>query len=235
MQLTAQLRWGLVLVALLQAHLPAQEQTRSPAAVITTSGIGEVVVPPDWVLLRFGVSARDSTAAAASERGQRLVDHVIDTLLALRLDRDSLQTVELRIGPNREYDEGNRIIDYGAQAVVRVVLHDLDKLGVVIGAALRAGATTIPDITFRSAREPEARRRAFAFAFEEARRDADAIARAAGGTLGPLLEVTTVPRGFLASEMFETSGFALPQGQFTPRDVVIHVSLTARWQIQPGR
>jgi uncharacterized protein YggE len=235
MHRTRQVEGGLALVALLYTPLLAQQQTQSPTAVITTSGVAEVVIPPEWVLLRFGVSARDSTAAAASDRGQHLLDRVIDTLLALRVSRDSLQTVELQVGPNRDYAGERRIIDYEAQAVVRVVLHDLDKLGGVIGAALRAGATTIPDITFQSAREPEARRRAFALAFEEARRDADAIARATGGTVGPLIEVTTVPRGFLPSEMYEAAGFSAPQGQVAPRDVVIHVALTARWNIQPAR
>ena len=126
MHLTRHVTCGLALAMLLPVHLPAQHRTGSPTAVITTSGVGEVVIPPHWVQLRFGVSARDSASAAAADLGQRLVDRVIDTLQALGVERDSLQTAGLQVVPNRDYEEERRIINYDAEAVVRLALHDLE-------------------------------------------------------------------------------------------------------------
>ena len=75
-------------------------------------------------------------------------------------------------------------------------------------------------------------------ALGKARSDADALATAAGGSLGRLLDVTTVGGLGWASGVrlaaVTATGTANRAPVFTPRDVVVQVSVQARWEFVPG-
>ena len=93
-------------------------------------------------------------------------------------------------------------------------------------------ASDISGIVFESDREQEGRAVALERALRKARGDAMAIARAAGGRLGRLLEVSTQPqmRPMMAQAMeMRASNAVLP-----PQDVVVNVFVQARWEFVGG-
>jgi uncharacterized protein YggE len=73
-------------------------------------------------------------------------------------------------------------------------------------------------------------------AVTRARADAEAMARAGGGTLGPLLEVSSVPSG--PQPVIEMGNLirarAAEQTPINPGALTVTVSVTARWQFVPG-
>lgn len=93
------------------------------------------------------------------------------------------------------------------------------------------------NITFESDSVEMGRRTALAQALAKARSDAEALATAAGGSLGRLLEVSARP-GFLPGAQLEAvvvnayAGRSAPA--ITPPDVVVRVSVQARWEFAPG-
>lgn len=67
----------------------------------------------------------------------------------------------------------------------------VDQVGTLIDAALGGGVNVVGSLRFYSSRADEARRLALADAVTKGALDGDAMARAAGGTLGPLIEMST--------------------------------------------
>lgn len=224
------------LAALLLAQAPAPSPKAGPE--ILTAGSGEATLPPQRAVLRIGMASRASNAAEASSRNAKILRSVLDTLRRAGFPRESLKTVDFGVGPNIDYERANKVTGYDATATIRLVVHDLTQVGRVIDLALTAGATYVSDVDFESDSLAIGRRRALAEALAKARNDADAIATAAGGSLGRLLDVSTVGGfGFASGVRFSAltvTSTANRAPVFTPRDVVVQVSVQARWEFVPG-
>src|SRR5882724_7475572 len=177
------------LAALLLVQAPAPSPKAGPE--ILTAGSGETTLSPQRAELRIGMTSRASNAADASNRNAHLLQSVLDTLGRAGFPRESLQTVAFGVGPNLDYEHGNKVTGYEATAAVRIMVHDLARIGRLIDLALGAGATDLSSITFQSDSVETGRRRALAQALGKARNDADALATAAGGSLGRLLQVSS--------------------------------------------
>jgi uncharacterized protein YggE len=67
----------------------------------------------------------------------------------------------------------------------------LEDVARIIDAALAKGANEISSLQFYSSKADSLRRAAMVLAVANARADAETLAKAAGGTLGPLLELST--------------------------------------------
>jgi uncharacterized protein YggE len=131
--------------------------------------------------------------------------------------------------------------EFIARNTVRAIVRRLDDTGKVIDAALAAGATTIASVQFSSPNADEARRNALAMAVAQALRDAETLARAAGGALGKLLSMSSTGSGgnpgMLASDtyFYQTEAIAAGYGtMINPRDLSVFVSVMGRWEFIPG-
>jgi uncharacterized protein YggE len=69
---------------------------------------------------------------------------------------------------------------------VQVELRDLELLGTLLERAVDAGVNQVNDPVLDSSRRKDLERDALAKAVEDARLNADTLARAAGATLGPV-------------------------------------------------
>ncbi len=225
------------LAALLLAQAPAPSPQTRPE--ILTAGSGEATLPPQRAVLHIGMTSRASNAADASSRNANVLQSVLDTLRRAGFPRESLKTVEFGVGPNIDYEHGNKVTGYEATATIRLVVHDLTQIGRVIDLALTAGATDVSDVAFESDSVAIGRRRALGEALAKARSDADALATAAGGSLGRLLEVSSgggfgFASGTRLSAVVVTAS-ASRAAEITPRDIVVQVSVQARWEFVAGR
>lgn len=222
------------LVALLtQAPSPSPRA----AAEILTTGSGEATLSPQRAVLRIGMTSRAGKAADASSRNARILQSVLDTLARAGFPRDSLKTVAFEVGPEIDYEHESKVTGYQATAVIRLIVRDLTGIGQIIDASLGAGATDLTDITFESDSVEIGRHRALGEGLGKARSDAEALAKAGGGSLGRLLEVST-PNGFGFGSGPRFAALSVTARQATtvimPRDVVVQVSVQARWEFVPG-
>ena len=233
---------GLGLRLLAPAAAAAQTAASPAVPEIITTGEGRVTLPPDRAVVRIGISTRAATASAALVPNAPLVSRVQDSLNALRLPERAVRVVSFGVVPNYDYREGRRLIDYEARTTLEVTLRDVAALARVLDAALAGGATDISGITFESDSVPVARQRALGTALTAARADAGALAGAASGRLGALRQVSTSPGGpgeTLAYRMVDYSGIGVEGGiargaPAVRRDVVVSVSVVARWSFVPG-
>lgn len=223
----------------LRAQQPAGSQ---PVPQIVTSGQGEAKIAPDRARLEISVQTRAQTAAAAGADNARKQKAVLDALRKLGFAADQLSTVNYNLYPEMQYDkEGqtSRVVGYTAMNTVRVEVRDLSLVGKAIDAALAAGANVISSLTFYAQNTDEARRLALSTAVARARADADAIAKAAGGLLGSLLEISTgemrMPVPMNKVMMRAQVADAAETTPIDPGEQTISAYVTARWTFVGGR
>lgn len=225
---------SLVLALLLPVAAAAQATTIStqpPPPQIIVSAEGEVKVTPDRATIFVAIETRAARAADAGAENARRARAVIDAIRKLRVPPDRITTEGYSVQPDWRYEErSQKLIGYVARNTVRIELEDIDKSGPVIDAALGGGANNIHAMNFWSSRQDEARRNALAAAVAKARADAEVIARAAGGTLGTLLEVSTqqqyIPRPMV---MMESRQAQAPDTPIQPGEQTIAAMVFTRW------
>ncbi len=176
--------------------LEAQDPTNGAATVrspqLNASATGEVELRPDRATLYLSVESRGGTAAKAANETARRQKQVLDTLKALGIGAEQLQTASLQINPeyaNPGPGQRPKVTGYVATSTIRVDILRIEQVGAVVDAGLAGDATGIQGLHFGSSREGEARKQALALAVSKAMGEADAMARAAGGMLGGLIEL----------------------------------------------
>jgi uncharacterized protein YggE len=177
-------------------------QTGDTTPVIVTQGRGEVMVVPDRGELILTVETRAVDAVRASQQNATIARAVVDTLRrGFSLSQADVTTAGYNLHPQMVYPGDGKppqVTGYVVTNSVRVRVAQLERMGSMIDAGIRKGATGVGSIAFYSSHEADARRAALTSAVQAARRDAEAMAAAAGGALGGLLEITTesvdVPR-----------------------------------------
>lgn len=216
----------------------AQDTSRPPVPQIVTSATGEVRVAPDRATIMIGVQSRATTAAAAANQNSQKQQAVINAIKARGVPAEQIATSNFNVIPETRYDregqEAPRTTSYLVINTVTVELRRIDQVGPVIDAALGAGANQINSLQFGVAKADSARRAALANAVSVARADAEAMARAAGGSLGQLIELTAVdqyvpgpPRPFDARIAMGQVAEKVP---VEPGEETIRATVTARWQ-----
>lgn len=210
------------------------------APEIVSVGRGDTVIAPTSAAFSVSVTTRAATAAQAAAENAKRLESTLRWLRSLGLAPTDLTTVGYSVGQHYEEQRDRRTpAGFVARNTVRVEVRRLDDLGRVIDAALSGGATEISAPQFLSTNAREARRAALAEALREARTDAEAIARAAGGALGRLISANSGVSGPMYREAYGevmlasgTSG-GMPTN-IMPRDLTITAQVTARWEFVPG-
>jgi uncharacterized protein YggE len=226
---------------LLAAPVLAQSAPVQPPQIVV-SATGEERIVPDRARISIGVQTQALTAAEAAAANDRLQRAVIDTLKALGITNEQLSTTGYNVYPDQQYDEVNkrsRIVGYNVQNTLVVEVRRIAQVGAVLDAALSKGANLISSLTFYASEIEAPKRRAMASAVERARADAEALARAAGGRLGPLLELTsfTNPIQPLANVRMSAARAEMADAQaaISEGSQLVFANVTARWQFVPGQ
>jgi uncharacterized protein YggE len=178
-----------------------------------------------------GVQSRSATAAVAARDNAQRQRAVIDAIVALGIPRTQISTESYTVNPDTRYEpttQKTTVAGYVVSNVVRVELQRIDQVSSVLDAALAKGANQINSLDFYSSNSDSARHEALAQAVGKARADAEALARAAGGTLGPLLEITALDGG--PRPVFKAMNAALPAPTpIEPGQQRLQLSISARW------
>ena len=220
----------------------AQDAARQAPPQIVTSGRGEVRVAPDRANLSVGVETRALTATEATTENGRRQRAVIDAVRAKGVPADQIRTSGFSLRPETQYDPQGKTppktTGYLVSNVVTVELRRIDLVGSIIDAALAVGATQVNAVAFSVANADSARQAALVVAVARAKGDAEVVARAAGGTLGPLIELVSLefqnamPRITDAADF--TRGMAAAVTPIEAGLETIRASVTGRWQfVQP--
>ena len=162
--------------------------------LLTVSGSGEVKAAPDRAELSTGVVTRERSAAAALAGNARAMNAVFDTLKRAGIAEKDIQTSNFQVSPQYSAEKPGtgappRIVGYEVSSTVNVTVEGLDKLGPTIDALVAAGSNQIEGPSFSIADPKPLLAKAREEAVKDAVARAEAYARAAGVTLGPILSI----------------------------------------------
>jgi uncharacterized protein len=161
--------------------------TSSPGTVITVTGTGTVDATPDQASFDFGVTTNGATAAEALRRNASHARAIIYALRKAGVHAADIQTTQVSLWPQTSSD-GRTIIGYQASNSVQVKAA-IGKAGTLVDAAARAGANNIDGPNLDTADKSALYNQALKQALVEAKGKAQAIAAAAGLTLGSIVKV----------------------------------------------
>lgn len=203
---------------------------------IVTSGTGEAKVTPDRAAVMVNVQTRAATAAAAASENARRTTAVLDAIGRLGLPKSQLTTEGYSVSPEMVYGSGQtpRVTGYVVTNTVRAETHRPEQAGAIIDAALGAGANMINGLSFYASSIDEPRREAITAAVASARADAEAMARAAGGSLGDLIELSTQGPTIPPRPMYDMAVMARKAESaptpVNPGEQTVSVFVSARWR-----
>ncbi len=226
---------------LLTVPLTAQNPvSEPPIPQISVSGHGEVKVRPDRATIQISVQSRATTAAAAAADNAQKQSGVIAAIKGLGIGDDQISTSNYSVSPEFKYEANQSpvVTGYVVTNTVVVEVRKISQVGPVLDAALAHGANLISGLDFFASNTEAARRSAIALAVATAKADAEAAARAAGGSLGPLLELGVNsysppgPRPMMMRAMASDSKQA--DTPISPGQETLSVDVSTRWRFIPG-
>ncbi len=205
----------LVVVVLLTACQPVVTNSNMPIRQMNASGMGQVYLKPDVAYVYIGVQSQNEGVSQALSENNAKAQAVAKALTDLGVKTDDIQTSAFNVVPQPQYDPqtGQQSgILYMVDNTVYVTVRDLQSLGQVLDAVVRAGANSINGVTFDVLDKEAAMDEARTLAIADAKKNADAMAKAAGITLGEIITLNVYNSGSPVP-IFEGKGGAMGAGQ----------------------
>lgn len=137
---------------------------------------GRADTRPDEARFTAGVETIEATAAAASERNNRVINAVVAALGRLGINRDDIQSRQVSLA---RIDYGRDRGRYRASNMIEVRVRNVERAGQAIAATTDAGANVVAGPDLRISDPNAASRSAYAAAYRAARARAEAYAEAA--------------------------------------------------------
>lgn len=165
-----------------------------PLRAVSVTGSGEVKAQPDMAYVTLGVEARRPTLAEARTEVNATVERLLALTRELKIEPKFVDSTRLQVQPDYRWDEKESrqvLLGYVVSRQVDVELHDLDRLGTLLEKSVSAGVNQVGGARLDSSRRKELERAALTQAVNDARLNADALARAAGAKLGPVQSLST--------------------------------------------
>lgn len=158
---------------------------------LNVNGLGQSFLTPDIAYIYIGVQSQAATASEAVEENKTQTTSVIDALKQAGIAENDIRTTNFSIWPSQQYGpDGNATgTVYIVDNSVYVTVRNLDGLGDLLDSAITAGANSINSIQFDVANKAEAVKEARTKAVEDAKKQAQELAEAAGLTLGDIQSI----------------------------------------------
>lgn len=173
------------LVGVAQPQQARGQEADGPDRSITASGLGSVTTVPDRAHFSFGVQAQSRTASQVLEAADAQLTRVVAALRSAGIAQADIQTEQISLSP-RTSEDGVQIVGYMAVSSVSVRVRNLDRAGPVVDAAVGAGANQVYGPSLTRSDQEAVYRSALKAAYADARAKAQALAEAAGVTLGAM-------------------------------------------------
>jgi len=223
-------------------------ENKSLPPTLTVSADGKIRLPPDKALVTLAVETAGESLETVQEDNRKKMGQILDRLQKLGIEEKQIQTSSLNVTPHyppRPRRQGSeplvpevpKIIGYTVNHSLTVEVQDLDSIGRVVDAALKAGANRFSRITWALKDERPAQLDALKVAAQGAREKATALAQALGVKLVRLLEVTdgrapVIPRRHqLASPRMSMAMSEASEVPLSPGELAVQATVSLVFEI----
>jgi uncharacterized protein YggE len=197
-----------LLVAGILALCAAANAAEPAPRTVTVAGQGEIQAEPDKAIVNLGIESRRPKLEEARAEVAKTVEAALKLTRDMKIDQKYVRATRINVQPEYNWDNNARernLIGYYVSRQIEVDLRDLDKLGQLLERAVDLGINQVSEPQLDSSKRRELEREALAKAVQDARLNAEVVAKAAGARLG-------APRTISAS-----SGFVPPPVPYQKR------------------
>lgn len=201
---------GALLCTCALSNLAAAAEAERPRTV-AVSGQGEVQAEPDQAIVTLGVESRKLKLEDARAEVTKTIEAVLKLTRDLKIDQKYVRAARINVQPEYNWDNTARernLIGYFVSRQVEVDLRDLDKLGSLLEKATDLGVNQLGDPRLESSKRRDLEREALAKAVQDARLNAEVIAKAAGAKLGAARSISA-SSGFVPVPMMRAKTMAM--------------------------
>ena len=159
---------------------------------ITVTGTGETRATPDRASLSLSVQSHGASAKEALAANSAAMRRLIAAMKGAGVDAKDLKTEQFDVSPRYDPGKIDEIRGYTASAMLTVSNQSLERASGLSDTAVSAGAETVSGPMLSTENREAEYRGALKRAFADARAKAEALAAAAGVSVG---EVTSITEG----------------------------------------
>lgn len=154
--------------------------------IITVTGRGVKEVAPNYAQLQIEVRTQGKEVQQTQAENAQVMNRVIQSLLALNIPRENIQTAAFNIFPQYDFIDGKQVFrGYEVTNAITVKLEDIEKVGSVIDTAVANGANSVSSIQFGLDNPEVVYQQALQKALQHAQVNAHTIAQTMKLTLYP--------------------------------------------------
>jgi uncharacterized protein YggE len=210
-----------------------------PQRTMVVNGAGTVNLTPDVAYINVGVHTEKPTASEAVTANNEQTQQVVDALKNFGVAEKDIRTTNFSIWPNTQVDPqtGEKLdTTYVVDNTVYVTVHQLDKLGDLLDATVKAGANSVNSIQFDVADKSSAIKQARDEAVKDAKSQAQELAAAAGVALGDVQTISfydNVPTPYV--DAFGKGGGGMAEAAsvpINPGQLVLTVTVSITYEIK---
>jgi uncharacterized protein len=201
---------------------------------------GKFDAEPDTALIQFNISAQEETSRAAYDRASKSAEQVRQILRSNGIDPKMAEIGFFSLEPVYDYKTAKRkLVGYRVNTNVSLKLKDFAKIASILQQLADADISSNQNLSYTLENIDSAKTKAIENAFERARQYAQAVARAAGRTLGELSyasvdtfeNVRPMPM-MMAKTMSMQAGPPAPTEEFTPQTVSVTAHVNALFSLK---
>ncbi len=178
-----------IFFALLFSGFTSCAQSQPPAnlpPLVNVSGIGEIKVAPDEIMLNLAVEIRDKSLDVARKQNDQKVASILAYLKKYGVEPKHVQTAFMNVQPvynHQDYSQASPTF-YIAQKSITVLIKKVDKFDEILSGIFTAGANRVDGIEFRTSELKKYRDQARVLAIKAAKEKAILLTTELGTKVG---------------------------------------------------
>lgn len=189
--------WPIVVLVIAFGAFYLKPWQTKPQETITVSVVGKTLVTPDVAKISATVESKNPNLDIARQQNEKTVSTIITELKNLQISEEDIKTEYISGGPAYEPDvqifpEPPKTNTNQLTTTLQITIRDFEKTNEVLASLTQNGATNLygPSLTLAEKSLTVAKSQAREDAVENAKNQAQELARLSGRKLGKVVKVT---------------------------------------------
>lgn len=219
--------------------LPISLLTQQRGEPLVVSEQGKASGAPDLAIIFAGIEDNGADLTTVENSVNTKAKTLADAVKRLGVKSEDIQTTGYNVYPNFDYTvTPNKITGYRVATNYQIKIRDLTKVNDIVGSLTTAGANQVGGIsfTFSDITQAKLQDQARKQAVDKAREKAESLAKAAGITLGKIINIAEdnenaiTPQPLYATSLGAGQKTVAPDIQTGSSDIT--TSVTISWEIR---
>lgn len=202
---------------------------------------GKYEAAPDTALIQFNIAAQEPDLKPAYARASAAAEQVRQVLRTNGIDPKQAEIGSFQVSPVYDWKNPKRkVVGYRVSSSISVKVRDFSKVGAIAASFAEMDVTENQSITYTLENIDVAKTRAVEDAFQRARSNAEAVARAGGRAIGELsyasvdtFEAVQPMHAQVAYDrMTMKAEMAPPTAEFSPQKVTVTAHVNALFALK---